>query len=177
MEEVVRRLRDGVLHVHLVAADVPVLLGDGVLEVDVVVGRVQGRVDPSRDLRDSRASRHRADTVTCTGGDHRQALRVARVEELDVGRAVRALQLLQTLADACRHSHHVVADAAVARRAQSQKLVELDVDPRRRPRKVQRERVATRLGDEARLDDPARTAPTSTADATLKTNTGFGTCT
>ena len=93
-----RLLRDRVLHVHLVAADVPVLLGDGVLEVDVVVGRVQGRVDARRDLRDSRASRHRADTVTWTrGGDHRQALRVARVEELDVGRAVRALQLLQTL--------------------------------------------------------------------------------
>ncbi len=62
VEEVVRLLGDRVLHVHLVAADVPVLLGDGVLEVDVVVGRVQGRVDARRDLRDM--SRHRADTVT-----------------------------------------------------------------------------------------------------------------
>ena len=77
VEEVVRLFRDGVLHVHLVAADVPVLLRDGVLEVDVVVGRVQGRVDARRDLRVTMSS-HRADTVD-SGGDHRQALRVAGI--------------------------------------------------------------------------------------------------
>ena len=73
VEQLVGHLRERVVHVHLVAAHVPVLLGDGVLEVDVVVGGVQGRVH---------ARRHDG-----------EALRVAGVEELDEGRAVGALQL------------------------------------------------------------------------------------
>ena len=51
MKQVVRLLHDRVLHVHLVAADVPVLLGDGVLEVYIIIRGVQGRVHARRDLR------------------------------------------------------------------------------------------------------------------------------
>ena len=42
MKQVVRLLHDRVLHVHLVAADVPVFLGDGVLPVRKSIGESRG---------------------------------------------------------------------------------------------------------------------------------------
>ena len=113
---------------HLVAADVPVVLRERMLQVDVVIGEAARRIE--------------------SGCDHRQATLVAVIQESETGLSLPG-HGLQSVAYVLRVAHHVVADLLVAGQAVAQELVVLDVDAAGRSREVQRMGIglAAEIGD------------------------------
>mmetsp|Transcript_15102 Transcript_15102/g.39238 ORF Transcript_15102/g.39238 Transcript_15102/m.39238 type:complete len:250 (-) Transcript_15102:1024-1773(-) len=119
-----------IVELHLVARDIPVPLGQHVLQVDGVVGQVEVRVQHRR--------------------DDGQAVGRAMVEHLEQ-RLVVVQHRLEATADELGGRHLVVCQHSVALLAQAQELVQLHVHARCRAREV--ERVRLRLAAEVRHVD------------------------
>ena len=110
-ESIAPRVRAGerVLVLHAIAADVPVVLGEHMLEVHIVVAEAAFRVQHGR--------------------HHGQAAVVAIVEQQEARLAVHR-HLAQALAQEAGVRHHVVAHLAVAGHAEVQQLIVLRVHAR-----------------------------------------------
>ena len=128
MEERQALVVERILELHAVAAHVPMVLRQDVLQVHIVVAEAAFRVQH--------------------GGDHGQAARVAVVEDHEARLAVDA-HGAQARAKVRRVRHHVVADLPVAGHAEVQQLVVLRVDAGRGAGEVQRVglRLAAEVGD------------------------------
>mmetsp|Transcript_90748 Transcript_90748/g.282705 ORF Transcript_90748/g.282705 Transcript_90748/m.282705 type:complete len:406 (+) Transcript_90748:103-1320(+) len=147
------RLLEGVVHGHVVAADIPVPLCDDVLQVDLVVAQCQVGVEHRR--------------------HHRQAhllLALAHRVEDDEDRLAPALDLREAVAEALGHAHLVRDLVGVAAAAEPQQLVELHVHALRGAGEVQRVgvRAASEVGDVDghAVGEPLPLAPDDPAGAT-----------